>query len=190
MSALILDLEKLNAKDPKVKYGFVKELLRIAQEHPGALYANFDRWVEMMQHTNNIFKWTAIDVIGYLSAVDTENKTAAQIDALVVHLHGGKLIATNHAIFALGLIAQHKPHHRERILRELTKVAHDDFDSDECREIAIGKVILTLGGFMDAVLNNPEFIDFVVQAKHSGRNATRKKAELFMKKIHASRLKA
>ncbi len=68
------DLDKLKSQNPKIKYGFAKELVKIASEKPGLLYEHFDYWTELMTSDNNILKWSAIDIIGYISAVDKDNK--------------------------------------------------------------------------------------------------------------------
>jgi hypothetical protein len=182
-----LDFGKLDSDNPKIKYGFTKELLKIASETPEILYDYYDYWTEMMNSGNSIFKWTAIDIIGYLSAVDTEDKTDTQIKNLLTHLHGGNLITSNHAIFSLGLIAKNKPHHKQRILKELLAISKDTFETDECKNIATGKVILTLGNFQDDI-NNKEALSFIKQARNNSRNATRKKADILMKKIVKSNL--
>ena len=61
------DLDKLNSQNSKIKYGFAKELLKIGSEKPEQLYEHFDYWAELMTSDNNILKWTAIDIMGYLS---------------------------------------------------------------------------------------------------------------------------
>ena len=48
--------------------------MKIASEKPGLLYEHFDYWTELMTSDNNILKWSAIDIIGYISAVDKDNK--------------------------------------------------------------------------------------------------------------------
>ena len=85
------DLDKLNSKDPKIKYGFAKELLKIAKEKPEQLYEYFDYWVELMASDNNILKWTAIDLSIFFGCrygyrIDLPN------GKLIKLLHGGVLI--------------------------------------------------------------------------------------------------
>ena len=113
-----IDLNKLHSKDPKIKYGFVKELLKMGKETPELLYGYMNDWRKLLKSENNILKWTAIDIIGYISAVDKDNKVNARIKDLLVFLHGGNLITCNHAIFALGLIAQNKPQYQKKIIKE------------------------------------------------------------------------
>jgi len=177
------DLNKLNSKDPKVKYGFAKELLKIGAESPGQLYAYFDYWRDLLSGTNNILRWTAIDIIGYLSAVDKENKTDGEIENLIGLLHGGHLITSNHAVFALGLIAKNKPEQRTRIIKELIAVSKDTFETEECKKISTGKVVVTLSGFLDDIRENKAVLNFIKQAQRSTRNATKKKADSLMKRL-------
>ncbi len=180
-----LDFNKLNSKDPKVKYSFTKELLKTGAGNPELLYDHFDHWTEMLKSSNNIFRWTAIDIIGYLSAVDRENKTDKLINDLLGFLHGGNLITCNHAIFALGLIAKNKPAYRSEIIRELLDISRDTFETEECKSIATGKVLETLGNFPEEIRKNKKVTDFINQAKKSTRNATVKKAYVLLKRITA-----
>jgi len=177
------DLDKLNSKDPKIKYGFAKELLKISSENPEQLYEYFDYWAKLMTSDNNILKWTAIDLIGYLAAVDKDNRIDSLIPDLLKHLHGGVLITSNHSIFALGLIYQNKPNFREKILEELISISKDNFETDECKNIATGKVLETIKPFVADIKNNKSVITFVENATKSDRNATRKRAEQLLKKI-------
>jgi hypothetical protein len=183
MKPITLDLEKLSSKNPGIKYGFAKELLKIGANSPRVLYPHLDYWTKMMGSDNNILKWTAIDIIGYVSAVDKENKTDKLIKNLLLFLHGGHLITCNHAIFAMGLLAQNKPERRNSIIKELLSISKDTFDTEECKNIATGKVLETLRSFLDDIRNNKDAIDFIERAKNNTRNATKKKADLLSKKI-------
>lgn len=177
------DLDKLNSKDPKIKYGFAKELLKIGTDKPELLYGHFDYWSQLMTSDNNVLKWTAIDIIGYLSAVDTENKTDSKINELVGLLHHGVLITCNHAIFALGLIVKNKPEYKGKIVRELIAVSKDNFDTEECKNIATGKVLDSIKPFIADIKDYNGVIEFIENATKNKRNSTRKKAEQLMRKI-------
>ncbi|NLL27439.1 MAG: hypothetical protein GX259_01450 [Bacteroidales bacterium] len=177
------DLDKLNSKDPKIKYGFAKELLKIAKENPEQLYEYFDYWVELMRSDNNILKWTAIDLIGYLSAVDIDNRIDYLMANLIKLLHGGVLITCNHSIFALSLIAKNKPNFKEKIIKELISISKDKFETDECKNIAIGKVLEAIKPFVSEIKNNKSAIAFIEDAAKSERSSTKKKAEQLLKKI-------
>jgi hypothetical protein len=175
------DLEKLNSKDPKVKYGFAKELLKTGAGNPKQLYGDFGYWVMLMSSDNNVLKWTAIDIIGYLSAVDDENRIGGILPELLKFLHGGALISCNHSIFSLGLIAQNKPEFKQMIFNELIAITGDRFDTDECKDIAMGKVIEALKPFARDIGNDKDIIGFIGSSARSERASTRKKAERLLK---------
>ncbi len=177
------DLDKLKSQYPKVKYGFAKELVKIASEKPELLYEHFDYWTELMISDNNILKWSAIDIIGYLSSVDKDNRVDRLMSELIKMLHGGVLITCNHAIFALGLIYQNKPDLKETIIKELISISHDKFETDECKNIATGKVLEAIKPFVSNLKNNPSVISFIEDATKSERNSTKKKAEQLLRKI-------
>jgi hypothetical protein len=176
-------LHQLESGDPKIKYGAAKQLLRIAEEDPAALYPHYERWRALADDENNILKWTGIRILGHLAAVDSKGRTERLVPKLIGLLHGGKLITTNNTIFALGLIAEHKPLLRPLILRELLKVPEDAFDTKECRAIATGKVLETLPAFLPELQDNEAVFRFAQQAQTSQRNATRKKAAALLKKM-------
>ncbi|MPN41256.1 hypothetical protein SDC9_188798 [bioreactor metagenome] len=177
------DLEKLDSKVPKIRYGFAKELLKICSQNPEQLYEHFDYWVELMASNNNILKWTAIDIIGYLSAVDKENKIDNKIKDLIQFLHSGVLITCNHSIFALGLISQNKPEYKDKIIKELLAISQDEFATSECKNIAIGKVLETIKPFVADIKTDKYVREFIENATKSERNSTKKKAEQLLKKI-------
>lgn len=177
------DLEKLNSKNPKIKYGFAKELLKTGSEKPEQLYEHFDYWAELMTSDNNILKWTAIDIIGYLSAVDKDNRIDGLMTDLIKFLHGGVLITCNHSIFALGLISKNKPYLKEIIIKELIATSQDKFETRECKNIATGKVLEAIKPFAPDIKNNKSVMTFIENATKSERNSTKKKAEQLLKII-------
>ena len=180
---MTLDFDQLTSKDPRIKYGFTKELLNIAANNPELLYDHFEHFQKMLRSENNIIKWTAIDIIGYLSAVDVDNKIDNKINDLIRFFHGGKLITCNHAIFALGLIAKSKKKHRRKILRELIEVSNDTFETEECKNIATGKVLDVFKSFPDEVRNNEAAVEFILKATNNLRNSTKKKATQILLKL-------
>jgi len=177
------DFDKLKSSDPKIKYGFAKELLNIGSENPQQLYKHLDFLLKLLDEQNNILKWTGIDLMGYLSSIDQGNKIDGCIQQLVKLLHSGHLITCNHATFALGLIAQNKPQFKLKIFKELLLVDQDVFDTNECKNIAIGKVLEVFKSLISDIMNNKEAIDFINRATENSRNATKKKAILLLNKI-------
>lgn len=178
-----LNFDKLNSLNPKIKYGFTKELLKIGASKPALLYDYFDVFVPLLKEKNNILKWTGLDLIGYLSAVDRDNKVDYQIPVINKLLHGGQLITSNHAIFSLGLIAQNKPDYKFEIIKELLQIDKGSFDTIECKNITIGKVLDVFNQLINDIKDNKAAIRFIQKATENDRVATRKKAIKLINKI-------
>jgi hypothetical protein len=172
----------LLSEDPKIKYGCTKKLITIAKNNPAELYPYFDYFVKLLDNENQIIKWTAIDIIGYLSKVDKEKKVDRLIDILFGFLNEGKLITANHAIAALANITLTKPEYQREITDELLRVEHYTYDTEECRNIALGKVILAISSYFDQLKDKKAVIEFVKRQTQNKRNATKKKAEKFLRK--------
>ncbi len=177
-----MNLKDLSSKDPKVKYSCAKSLLNIARDNPIELYPNFDYFVGLLDSDNQILRWTAIDMIGYLSKVDEEKKVDKLMGKLFGLLNAGKLITAAHAISALTDIAVAKPEYQWKITEELLKVENYSYDTVECRNIALGKVILAICRYSEQ-LKDKAVIEFLLRQTKNTRNATKKKAEQFLKKL-------
>jgi hypothetical protein len=174
--------EELSSKDPKVKYSASKALLATARSDPSSLYAQADYFVGLLDGDNDILKWTAIDIMGCLARVDTDKRVSALTDRLSSFLSAGKLITANHAISALSEFAVAYPDRRDSIAGELMNVEHCTYDTDECRNIALGKVIEALSPVFNALRDKKAVLEFAERQTHNTRNATAKKAHAFLKK--------
>ena len=179
-----LDFTDLLSKDPKIKYPFAKKLLAFARENPAEIYPNLDFFIELLDNENKIIKWTAIDIIEILARVDRAKKIDKLMSKIFGLLSAGNLITANHAIAALTDIAMSKPEHRTEITNALLGVEHCDYDTDECRNIAIGKVILAISMYFDELDDKETTIECVRRQTKNTRNATRKKAEQFLRKYN------
>lgn len=182
-----IDFELLKSKNPAIKYGFTKKLLEMAKLEPQVLYPFFNQFVDLLKSENKIIKWTAINVIGLLAIVDKQNKVDKQIDLLISLLSCGNLIIVNNTIFSLGKIAEAKPRFSPLIMNELLAIENYTFETTECRNIAIGKVIETLGNFTDEIKNDKWVISFIERVTNNTRNATKKKALSLLKKMEKIR---
>jgi hypothetical protein len=175
-------IDGLSAKEARVKYSCSKTLLLISLKDPAMLYPHIDLFEQLLENNNNILKWTAIDIIGCLAIIDMEQ----DIDRLMQKLYGllacGNMITANHAIGALAGIASVRDDLQAKITEELLKVEGYKYQSGECQNIALGKVIIALDLFADDVSDRSEIHRFVKRQTKNTRNATRKKAEQFLKK--------
>jgi hypothetical protein len=177
-----MNLKDLSSKNPKVKYAAAKRLTVLSAINPVKLYPRLDFFINMLEHENQILKWTAIDVVGHLAESDKMKNLDRILKRLFGLLNAGKLITAGHAAQALAGIAVAKPKYRDRITRELLKVERYQYDTAECRNIVIGIVIKAIGPFYPELKDKRAVIAFVKRQIKNRRNATRNKAEQFLKK--------
>ena len=182
--------EELSSPIAKVKYAAAKELLNTAEKDPATLYPHFDFFTSLLTSKNNVLKWTAIDIVGHLSAVDGGKRAGEMLPLLYGFLHAGKLITANHAISALGHIARAVPEHRPAITAELLKVEDYVYETDECRNIALGCVLTSIAGYASESDDRLEVVAMAQRQTRNSRNATAKKAEAFLKKCCAGTRRA
>jgi predicted GIY-YIG superfamily endonuclease len=173
--------EELSSRDPAVKYGAARALLANARQDPTALRPYSDYFIQLLESDNSVLKWTAIDVVGCLAAT-SGTRIEAPLKRLFALVNSGKLITANHAISALAAIAVARPGYRPRITSELLKVEGYVYETEECRNIALGKVILGLGLYCGELRDRKRVVDFVRRQTHNSRSATGKKAIAFLKK--------
>ena len=178
-----INLADLQSDSAEVKYCCAKNLIAIAKEDPARLYPHIDTFVKLLDGENNVLKWTAIIIIGNLARVDKEKKVDRLISRLVGFLNAGKLITANNATMALAGIAIAKPRYQKQITKELLKVEHYDYDTDECRNIAMGKVIEAIGSYSSQLKDKKAVIGFAQRQTKNTRNATKKKAERLLEKL-------
>ncbi len=178
-------LEKLSSKDPKIKYGYLKVLLQTAEERPAQLLPQMETWGNMLHSSNKIFKWTAIEIIGYLAACDEGQASSDYFDELVHILHNGELIEVGHAIAALARIGRHHPGLTSEVISKLLKVPEKPFKSETCRDIAIGKVLDALTAVNPDMLSEPDVNKFIAKQAKSSKKSLATRAKRLAKRIPA-----
>ncbi len=163
------------------------KILRITSEStPEVLYPYFEFFETLLESENNIIKWNAMDIIANLTIVDTGDKFDCIIDKYYRLFNQGSLITSAHVVENSGKIARGKPHFREVIANEILKVSDIPLPTAECRSILAGKVILTLSNYPELVTDKNRVISFLTGQLNSTRNATRKKAEILLKRLVAA----
>jgi hypothetical protein len=175
-------IEGLSAKEARVKYSCAKTLLLISLKDPAVIFPYSDFFERLLENNNNILNWTAIDIIGCLAIIDMEQDINRLMQKLNGFLACGNMITANHAIIALSKIANVRDDLQAKITEELLKVEGYKYQSGECQNIALGKVIIALDLFADDVSDRGEIYKFVKRQTKNTRNATGEKAEEFLKK--------
>ncbi len=178
--------EKLASPNPKEKYEFVNELLATGKEQPQDLYPYLPQIVELLDSDNNIIRWAAIDLIGLLIVVDTDHRIPLLLPKLYRYLNTGKMITANHAVWALFEITKVEPDTQNEIIKEILKTQGYSYDTEECKNIVYGNIIKSVSPIYPAIRDENikmKVYEFVFRQTANTRNATKKKAENFIKKF-------
>ncbi|NWG11171.1 hypothetical protein HXY33_05415 [Candidatus Bathyarchaeota archaeon] len=123
-----------------------------------------------------------MDIIANLTTADLDNK----FDSLLFRkccgfLHEGNLITAAHVVENLGKIAQVKPQFQEEITKQLLLVETVPLPTEECRNILVDKTINAFNSYCNKITDKERVTTFVKRHLHNSRNATKVKAEKFLK---------
>ena len=172
----------LGAEKATIKYGCLKILRIISENDPNVLYPEFDRFVDLLDSENTILKWGAIIIIGNLAAVDVENQIDGILARYLQPISGPVLITAGNTIDGAGKIGLAKPELADRIVRALLKVENTNYQTPECRNVALGHVVESLNLFFENIRDPQSVIAFVERQLGNTRNAVGRKAAAFLKK--------
>jgi hypothetical protein len=173
----------LSNDSARVKFACSKALVLISETHPGLLRSDLKRIFRLLSSQNHILKWNAIAMLGNIAAADELSSIGPALRRLYRFMTGGELIAANHAIAALGKIGRAAPGERQRITLRLLGIGHAPFETDECRNIAIGKCIQAMGMIFSAECVPEEVLEFARRQRGNRRRSTAEKAKTFLRKF-------
>ena len=92
------------------------------------------------------------------------------------------MITAAHVVDNSSTIAKSKPDLTSDITASLLKVERAQQSSPECRDILIGKAIIAFDGYFEQIEDKDKIIAFVKRQISNRRNATKVKAQRFLKK--------
>jgi len=131
---------------------------------------------------NGIMQWKAIYVIANLASVDNKKQIEKVFDRYFAPISGPALITAANVVRGGAKIAAAKPQLADRVAKEILKVENARYKTPECRRIALGHAIEAFDHFYAGIKNKKPVIGPVRRQLESPRNATRKKAQRFMKR--------
>ncbi len=175
-------IEGLSSDNARVKYGCAKILRMISEKEPEILYSRFDFFASLIDSDNTFLKWGAIHILANLAAVDSENKFEKIFDKYFAPIPGPVLITAANVIGGTAKIALAKPKFTEKIAKELLKVETATYQTTECSNIALGHTIESFDRFFDQIKDKEPVVALIKKQLRNTRNATRKKAERFLRK--------
>lgn len=180
---LLSDLiEGTSSYKPRIKYRSIKLLKLISEKSPQLLYSRFDFFYKLIHEDNNIIKWNSIDIISNLSSVDTLKKFDRISKDYFSFIYDKTMITAAHVVESAPVIFENKPDLRNFILESLSNIEHQKRNS-ECRNILLGKVILSLKLVYSQIEDKKRVLAFVRNQLVNSRRATQTKAEEFIKKF-------
>lgn len=174
--------EGLGSDKARIKYGCVKVLRLISEKKPEILYPRMDFFSDLLDSDNNFLKWGAIHTIANLVAADSERRFEVIFDKYFAPIPGPELIPAGNVIGGAAKIALAKPELSDRIAKEMLKVEKAKYKTAECRNVAMGHAIKSFDLFFDQIKDKEPVIKLIKKQLKNTRNATRKKAERFLKK--------
>jgi hypothetical protein len=92
------------------------------------------------------------------------------------------MITAANTIKAAVVIAANKHNLIEKIAEEILKVEEADYETAECNNIVIGQAIKSLDKLFPQLKTKKQVFEFVQRQLKNKRPATRKKAEVFVRK--------
>ncbi len=183
-----MDLKGFESKKASIRYACAKQAVALSVESPAELYPDFDFFLQLLQGENKIVKWTAIQVIGNLSRVDSQKKVDTILLSLFALLHDPMMITAANAIKTLGEIGRWKPELKERIASELLKVEgachlNKGKSSPECRNVAIRHVLNALEKLGEEACGRASIRSFLKRQTENTRSNVRERAQALLKKL-------
>lgn len=172
----------LTAREARVRYGCAKVLLIISEKRPKVLYPHFDSFAALLYSENKIFQWNATWILANLATVDSGKKFEKIFDRYFAPIPGPVMITGANVIGAAARIAKAKPSLSGRITAELLKVESAEYQTPECRNIALGHAIESFDQFFDQIEDKGPVLRLIRKQLQNTRPATRKKAERFLRK--------
>ncbi len=165
------------------KFKIAKDLIDLSDKRPEKLYPHFDVFCDLLETPNNIIKWSAFRIVANLAAVDKGGRIDKIIGRYLAPIAGPVMITAANAIVGSARIARTHKHLTGRIVRAILQVQRATYQTDECRNVAIGHAIKALGTMEDPIKRSEGVVAFVERQTGNTRGATRKKAQGFLKRI-------
>jgi len=176
----------IRSENSRIRFKSAKIIRAISEKNPEILYSKMDFFIDLLDSENRILKWIAIDVIGNLTSIDSKNKFDKIFKKYYSFLLADSMITVAHTIDNSAKIAKARPHLAQMITSELLKIENIPTKphlTQECKNILLGKVISAFGMYFDQIKNKHSVISFVKRQTNNTRNATKAKAEKFLKRI-------
>jgi len=168
------------SKDETFRYNCFKVLIQVCEAAPGALYPEWDTFVELLGSSNAFHRGLAIQIIARLTRADTEQRFDDVFDRFFDVLDDDKVMVSRYLVQSAGQIVQSKPYLRERVTARLLTV--DETRHTESRKDLIkADIVQVLGESFKELEDKERIVAFVEQQLESSSPKARKAAKEFLK---------
>jgi hypothetical protein len=114
--------------------------------------------------------------------VDAEDRIEPLLGKYLGVISGPRLVDAANAIGFAWKIAQAKPRLADHIARAILGVSEAQYPTEECRNVAAGHALQSLGRFFDLLEDQNAVVAFASAQLENTRPSTRHKAQEFLKK--------
>ncbi|NIO00736.1 MAG: hypothetical protein GTO42_01135 [Candidatus Latescibacteria bacterium] len=172
----------LGSDQAAVKFSASKILLLISERAPAVVYPSLHSFIDLLDCENKILKWGAVRVIGNLAEVDSKNIIDRVLEKYLEPISGPELVTAANVIAGATKIAMAKPRLIDRIVRAILNVEKARYKTSMCRNVALGRAIDAFDQLYGRSKLQGAISKLVKKQLRNPRNATRKKAEKFIKR--------
>ncbi len=158
------------------RFKAAKQLQVLSRSDPALLYPYFEILSRLLDSNSSVLLWNAIIILSQLVKVDSEKRFDTVLEKYYRHLWDGKLVTAANILGSSGQIARFRHDLAGRITEELLKVDDIPLPTVECREVARGHVLVSLGEYPDLWKSNRSVHDFIIRCASSQRPAVKKRA--------------
>lgn len=174
-------MEGVSSSTSRVKFRCAKILKMVSLSQPELLLPHWDFFINLLNSENSIILWNALDIIANLTSVDKEHKFDEVYPRYYQFLEAESMVTAAHVVDNSAKIAANRPDLQNEITIKLLNL-NEIPREDECQAILSGKAIRVFDNYFDLINNKDEIIDFAKDQSTSQRNATKVKAQKFLKK--------
>lgn len=172
--------ECLATDKPALKYGASRILRILSEEKPALLCPQMEFFIQNLESDNTFLACDATLILGNLAAVDSKKRIDKIFRRYFAPVRGPSLILAGNLTKGATAMALARPGLTEGIVGELLKVEKGRFDTDECRNIAMGGVIDALDRLFPQIQRPRRVLNFVRRQLENSRPAVRRKADRFL----------
>lgn len=175
-------LKGLSSDKAEIKYGCSKVLRIISGQKPEILLPGISVFINLLDSENTFLKWDAIRIVANLAGADTGRRIDRILNRYLRPIRGHVMITAANVIGSAAKIALARPELTDKIARQILGVERAEYQTAECRNVAIGHAITSFDQFFDLIGDKQAVVKFAQRQLTNPRSAVRVKAAKFLKR--------